>query len=262
VNHLKALLPPILSTRNKYQAGYCLGFAGSHRYPGAAKLAGLAALRSGAGIVRLFSLEEIAELPFELIAQTWEKTEWDQELQRAQALFVGPGLGKSEKTDAWLKCVLPTIDKKCVIDADALQPNLVFPKGSLLTPHRGEALRLLGLQRPPAEEKLLDLCQEFCRKRKVVIVLKGAPTYVCDGEQQVKVSFGDPGMATAGTGDVLTGVLAGLLAQGLTPFNAGVLGASLHGLAGEIVAKELGSYSMIASDLLHGLHQAFKQISH
>lgn len=257
---LRELLPPILRNRHKYQAGYVLGFGGSKALPGAIKLTGLSALRSGAGIVRIFSLEEIGEMPYELIFNLWNEKEWEKELKRAQAVFVGPGLGSSKGAIHWLKKRLSRIDKNCVIDADALQFDIPFPKNSILTPHRGEVLRLLNLKKNPSEEKLLDLCQAFCKKHAIILVLKGAPTFILTAAERFVIPYGDPGMATAGSGDVLTGILASLLAQGLPPLKAAILGVSLHGMTGEAISEEKGSYGFLASDLIHNLYRAFQRL--
>lgn len=249
-------LPKIVPDRNKYEAGYVVGFAGSKIYAGSAKLAGMAALRSGAGIVRIFHPEEIGAVPFELIAQNWDLNSWREALCKAQAVFVGPGLGRSEPVIHWLKTHFKEISVPCVVDADALLPDIDFPKQALLTPHRGEALRLLGLKEASQEDLIAHLVS-FCEKRQVIVVLKGAPTVIfAPGKEPILIRRGDPGMATAGAGDVLTGVIAALLAQGCALQDAAILGATLHGIAGELAAKEKTSYGLIASDLIDFLPQS------
>ncbi|MBI3508723.1 MAG: NAD(P)H-hydrate dehydratase [Chlamydiia bacterium] len=255
---LKTLLPPIIPNRHKYQAGYVLGYGGSELFPGAVKLSGMGALRAGAGIVRLFSPEPIGDAPDELICHIWNESEWYAEMKRAQAVFVGPGLGQNQK--AWLVEHLPRITAKCVIDADALQPQYSFPKQAILTPHRGEALRLLGLKQMPVEEELLELCGAFCKERGLILILKGAPSFVVSADQNIVIPFGDPGMATAGSGDVLTGILAALLAQGMEPIPAAILGASLHAIAGEEAARVRGSYGLMASDIVNHLSHAYLRL--
>lgn len=255
----KLELPKIVRTRNKYQAGFVVGFGGSKSLPGAPKMAALAALRAGAGIVKVFSSEEIGQAPLEVICQKWNGKEWSEALQKAGSAFVGPGLGKGKEVQKWLKKELKKIKKPCVVDADALQPNIPFPEMSILTPHRGEALRLLGLKEIREEEEFLAKLMKFCERNQVVLILKGGPTFVlAPGKTPVVVTQGDPGMASAGTGDVLTGIVAALLAQGMFCFDAAVLGATLHGLAGEAAAKEMGSYGLIATDLIHFLPKAIQ----
>jgi NAD(P)H-hydrate epimerase len=253
-------LPPMIRTRHKYQAGYVVGFAGSRDFSGAPKLAGLAALRAGAGIVRVFSLEELGPGPVELIANVWSPDAWKEALSRAQALFIGPGLGRSKEAHKWLERHLKEIRQPCVLDADALLPDReTFPAQAILTPHRGEVLRLLGLQAGVEEEALWGKIADFCEKTRAVLVLKGAPTMVfAPGKKPVIIPRGDPGMATAGSGDVLTGILAALLAQGMGRYEAAVLGVTLHAIAGEKAAREKTSYCMIASDLIEALPKAFQ----
>lgn len=255
-------LPKIVRNRHKYEAGYVIGFGGSKKLPGAAKLSSLAALRAGAGIVRLFHPEEIGPVADEVISVKWEAKEWKEALKKAQALFVGPGIGRSPKMASWLKTHLKEIKQHCVIDADALLPGIAFPKMAVLTPHRGEMLRLLEMKALPSEEELFAQVMKFCNHRKVIVVLKGAPTFVFAPQRApVVIPYGDPGMATAGAGDVLTGVIAALLAQGCSALEGAVLAASLHGLAGEFAALEKTSYCLIASDLIEFLPDAFHYVA-
>lgn len=243
----KLKLPKITRTRHKYQAGYVVGFAGSKEMPGAAKLAGFAALKSGAGIVRIFSKEPIGDAPMELICNIWSEKAWNEALEKAGSVFVGPGLGSAPK--------LNTIDVPVVFDADALVKGAVFPRGAVLTPHNGEAMRLMGVK----EDALMQAAQKFCDQGQVVMVLKGAPTFIFSpGLEPIVITRGDPGMASAGVGDVLTGMIASLLAQGKGPLDAAVLGTTLHGIAGEIAARDKTSYCMTAGDLIAALPEAFK----
>lgn len=251
-------LPTILRTRNKYQAGYVMGYAGSKAYSGAAKMAGLAALRAGSGIVRIFHPEEIGPTPLELICNHWSEREWTETLKRANSVFIGPGLGSAKE---WLKDHLRGIKQPCVIDADALLPDVIYPKRAILTPHRGEVLRLLGLKKAPREEELFAKVIKYCVLRNVYVVLKGAPTFIFGPKHKpLIVPRGDPGMATAGSGDVLTGVIAALLAQGCEPYEGAVLGVTLHAIAGEMAAMQKSSYCMIASDIIESMPAAFQSL--
>lgn len=256
LNEERLTLPSLVRNRHKYQAGYVVGLSGSDTFKGAPKLAGLAALRAGAGIVRVFHLGDIGPSPIELICDNWDLAKWQMELKRAQALFLGPGLGDK----------IPLIDLKkielpCVIDADLLQPNIDFPPHAILTPHRGEMLRLLGLKHSPEDEELFVLCQKFAVSKKVTLVLKGAPTFIfAPGKEPLLVARGDPGMATAGSGDVLTGILAALLAQKMSCYDAASLGVYLHAVAGEEAAKIKSSYGMIAGDIIDCLPKVFLQL--
>lgn len=256
-------LPKIVRNRHKYQAGYVVGFGGSKALSGAVKLTGLAALHAGAGIVRIFHPEEIGETALELISNDWNPKSWKEALKKAQAVFVGPGLGRSEKTLTWLKTHLKEIQQPCVLDADAIQPNLPFPKNAILTPHRGEVLRLLGLKAAPREEELFAKIIRFCNHNQAIIVLKGAPTFIFTPQAKpIIIPRGDPGMATAGAGDVLTGMIAALLAEGGSTRESAVLGVTLHAMAGEEAAKEKTSYCMTASDLIAFMPAAFRALSH
>jgi NAD(P)H-hydrate epimerase len=255
-------LPKIVRNRHKYQAGFVVGFGGSKAMTGAAKLTGLAALKVGAGIVTVFSLDEIGPAPYELICAKWNAKGWKEALKKAQAVFVGPGLGRSRGVQSWLKKHLKEVTQHCVLDADALMADVDFPKSAILTPHRGEALRLLGLKAMPREEELFARVMRFCDRKRVLVVLKGAPTWVFGPKMApVVVPRGDPGMATAGSGDVLTGMIAGLLAQGCNVWEAAVLGVTLHGIAGEEAAKEKTSYCLLAGDLIDFMPDAFRVVA-
>lgn len=248
--------PKLVRNRHKYQAGYVLGYGGSKIFSGAPKLSSLAALRSGSGIVRLFYPKEAEEnmrsvFP-ELIHGVWDESAWEKEITRASAVFVGPGLGAQPGMKEWLQRYVAKVELPFVLDAESMTADLTcLPKQVILTPHRGEALRLLNLGSKPSDEELLAECQAFCDEAGAVLVLKGAPTFIFGRGRTPKViPFGDSGMATAGSGDVLTGMIASLLAQGLSCWRAAVLGASLHALAGERAARAKGSYGLIASDLI------------
>lgn len=258
-----ALLPPIVRSRHKYQTGYVLAVAGGASMPGAALLSCLAALRAGAGIVRLFHPAEataaLAFAPFELIRESWDLKDPSrlfEEASRAKAFLIGPGMGRGPRVFQALETLLPKISIPTVIDADGLfvlskKSAITLPEKTILTPHRMEMERLLG------ESLTTDRCKKYASRRNVTIVLKGAPTIIFfPHATPLIVPQGDPGMATAGTGDVLTGVLAALLAQGLSPPDAAVLGAVMHGIAGEEAADRFTSYGMIASDLIEYLPDA------
>ena len=265
---LKTLLPPIKRTRHKYQAGYVLAFAGSKQMPGAALLASYSALLSGAGVVRLFHPPHmeaaLANAPYELLKEEWagkSLTRPLEEAQRAQAMLIGPGMGRTPQAKHRVRQLLSTLSLPAVLDADALfflahNPKWALPKQSILTPHRGEMQLLLST----FSSKSADPIQNFVDKKQIILVLKGAPTFIYQPhDAPLIVIQGDPGMATAGSGDVLTGIIAGLLAQGLDPKIAACIAVCLHGLAGEIAAKHLTSYCVTASALLDFLSEAFAQ---
>ena len=268
---LQPLMPPVKRSRNKYEAGYVVGLAGSPGMPGAAILASSAALRGGAGIVKLFHPDgmqsEMTNSPNELIRIPFHPSDSKEILElmnKASATFIGPGLGRSPQVRSLMQNVIPYLQKPCVIDADALnllaEEEIALPKDTILTPHHGEMMRLLNLpQKPKLNREFLEICQAYAIKKKITLVLKGGPTFIFQEDHPVLVnSSGDPGMATAGSGDVLTGLLAALLSQGLSPRDAAALGDFLHGVAGEHAAEELTSYGMCASDIIFHFPEAFK----
>ena len=265
------LLPPIKRNRHKYEAGYVVGLAGSPEMPGAAILSATAALRGGAGIVRLFYPEgmraELVAAPFELIFTSYTPEQSEAilaQMNRASSVFIGPGLGTSEAIKKLLRFLFQHLEKPCVIDADALtilaEENLPLPKQTVLTPHYGEMMRLLkSSDRSHLTVDFLKQCLDYAVKKQATLVLKGGPTFIFkEGSPMLVNSTGDPGMATAGSGDVLTGLIAALLAQGLSCKDAACLGVYLHGLAGEHAAADLTSYGVCASDIIYRFPEAFK----
>ncbi|NGX39869.1 MAG: Bifunctional NAD(P)H-hydrate repair enzyme Nnr [Chlamydiae bacterium] len=262
-------LPTVERSRHKYQAGYVLAVAGSSGMSGAAIMSAFSVLKVGAGIVRLFfpheMKEELAAAPFELIKEGWDLKDPSrilEEAKRAKVLILGPGMGRSSKAMEAIGTLLNEISLPTVLDADALfflaeHPDHPLPERTILTPHHGEMARILG------KEVTLSSCNEYVKEKKVTLVLKGAPTILFHRHAEpLIIPHGDPGMATAGTGDVLTGLIAGLLAQGLDPRKAAGLGVLLHSLSGEIAAKEESSYSLTATDLIHFLPEAIQILLH
>lgn len=268
---VQPFLPQIERSQHKYQRGYVIGLAGSPGMPGAAQLASLAALRGGAGIVRLLHPEgmqaELSSTSFEIIRVPYRPKEIEnvlEQISKPSAVFIGPGMGRSEETASLLREILPRLQKPSVIDADALtligEEEIALPAHCLLTPHKGELLRLLKLpSSQPIDLPFLQLCQNYAEKERITLILKGGPTFIFHPHKPIHVNpVGDPGMATAGSGDILTGLLAALLAQGLSTHEAALLGVYIHGLAGEHAANELTSYCMAASDILYYFPEGFR----
>ncbi len=264
-------LPPLKRNQHKYQAGYVLGFAGSVEMPGAALLSCSAALRSGAGIVRLFHPPEmqsaLSAAPYELIHEAWDgrtSQRLEEEAARAKAVLIGPGMGRNPEAEKRVEKLLSLFTLPTVIDADALfhlanHLEWSLPEHTILTPHHKEMERLLH---SPNDESLLAKSQKFAEEKKVTIILKGAPTFILHPRTiPLCIPRGDPGMATAGSGDVLTGMVAALLAHGLDPRTAASLAVYLHALAGERAACALSSYSVTASDLLDFISEAFSSLN-
>ena len=258
-------LPKMERDRHKYQAGYVLCVAGSPSMPGAALMACQAALKGGAGIVRLFypkeMREELVAAPFELIREGWDLVDDGrivEESKRAKALMIGPGMGRTEATEKAITKLLSTTHLPCVVDADALfflSKMKKLPEKTILTPHAQEMERILGSS--PNFEK----CQAFVDAKKVTLLLKGGPTVIFHPHTiPLIIHHGDPGMAKAGTGDVLTGIIGALVAQGLEMRDSAALGALLHALAGEIASEKETPYCVVATDLISFLPKAIQSL--
>ncbi|HEV2946729.1 MAG TPA: NAD(P)H-hydrate dehydratase [Gemmataceae bacterium] len=272
------VLPPRELDSNKGDFGRVLVVAGSRGMSGAAVLCGSAALRGGAGLVTVAVPEDTLPIvaagnPCYLTAPLSNDREGKlanvtaKVLELAQAndvAAVGPGLGRSVQISKSISDLVSNIRIPLVLDADGINA-LVNQTDSLknhsapiiLTPHPGEFARLLGCDVPTVQARRQELAVEFAAKFQVILVLKGHRTIVTDGRQVYQNQTGNPGMATGGTGDVLTGLIAALLGQKLAPFAAAQLGVYLHGLAGDLAQEELGQISLIASDLLAFLPKAF-----
>ncbi len=259
------LLPPLKRTRHKYEAGYVLAIAGSISMAGAALLSCSAALHSGAGVVRLFHPfgMELGNAPHELIKEAWDGKEMGSlhhEIARAKVVLIGPGMGRTKEVERSLNRLFKEIPLPLVLDADALfflkaHPSWVFPAGTVLTPHRGEIHLILG---ELGGFSLEERCQAYVEAKRVTLILKGAVTWIFHPHTSPLINVrGDPGMATAGAGDVLAGIVAALIAQGLSSRVAAALAVHLHAVAGEKAARALTSYCVTASSLLDFLPDAF-----
>lgn len=277
--------PPIAPSRpenfHKGDCGRALVIAGSRGMSGAACLATSAALRGGAGLVTAAIPSGIApivagfEPSYMTVALPEDKSGRIQlsslkrliELSQLQSsIGVGPGIGQSAGLLELVAELYTTIARPMVVDADALnllsrRPYLLKRSaetaGRVLTPHPGEFSRLAGIEIAAIEADRERLAVEFAQRYNVVLVLKGHHTIVTDGQRLSVNQTGNSGMATGGTGDVLTGVITALLAQKLSPFEAARLGVHVHGIAGDLAAEELSKPGMIASDLLRSLGRAW-----
>ncbi len=280
----RGILPRRPIEANKGTFGKVLVVAGSINYTGAAYLACSGALRVGAGLITLATatsllpimaakLTEVTYLPLpeseagdislravEIITQ--QSKDYD-------VMLVGCGLGQSRSTVDFVRALLFKQGLPApVIDADALNTLAVtadwwqrLPNDAILTPHPGEMGRLSGLEVAEIQADRLGTASKFAREWQKTVVLKGAYTAVAAPDGRVMVSpMANPGLASAGTGDVLAGTIAGLRAQGCPVFESAVLGVYLHGKAGEMVRDRLGEAGMIASDLLPWLPMAIKQL--
>lgn len=266
-------LPAIQPNRHKYQAGHVVGVAGSPGFSGAAVLASFAALRGGAGIVHLLFPDgmqsELCAAPAELIKVPYNPVSTKnifERMHKSDAVFIGPGIGRSNQTRQLLKSLLGNVGRPCVIDADALtilaEEGIPVPSQSVLTPHSGELQRLFHEDsHPRLDEAYLSRCKTFAEEHDVTIVLKGGPSFIFHPRHPILVNpTGNPGMATAGSGDVLTGLIAALLAQGLGCREAAGLGVYLHGLAGDFAGEVKTDYCLVASDITEHFPAAFKAL--
>lgn len=255
-------LKPRGKESHKGSFGHVLVVGGDYGFSGATRLAAEAALRVGAGLVsiatRSFHANSLNVIRPEIMCHGVDDTrELSSLLLKATIIVLGPGLGQSSWSRKMLACVLKS-KKPLVIDADAL--NLLAKKrlknpNWVLTPHPGEAARLLNMTNEDIQKDRLSAAIELQKKYGGVSVLKGAGTLIV-GENSVPAlcTDGNPGMATAGMGDVLSGVIGGLLAQGIPLFNAAKLGVLIHAQAGDLAAEK-GERGMIASDLFPYLRQ-------
>jgi NAD(P)H-hydrate epimerase len=181
----------------------------------------------------------------------------------ATVVALGPGLGRSAELDHLIRRLYAMLARPMVVDADGLNALAGDPRilashdgPRILTPHPGEFVRLLGVGKS-TREACIERSVQLAGESAIVVVLKGHRTLVTDGTDRWQATTGNPGMATGGSGDVLTGVITGLVGQGLSPVGAARLGVHIHGLAGDLAARRLGQVAMIASDLLRFLPRAF-----
>lgn len=272
---------PLLHTRHPFSAkrdfGSVMMFAGSMGMMGAAVLCARAALKCGAGLATVHSPRtgitilqtSVPEAMFE--PDRNERVISDMSLHHShQAVAVGPGIGTNELTINALESLLKTCKSPLVLDADALncivkRPALLsmLPARTVITPHIGEFDRLFGEQ--SSSEQRLKKAIEMATHYNIIIVLKSHYTMIVrpgsTGKANVYFnSTGNPGMATAGAGDVLTGVIAGFMAQGYQPEYAATIGVYIHGLAGDIASEEIGEYGVVASDICDRLGRAIKAV--
>jgi NAD(P)H-hydrate epimerase len=277
-------LPPRPETGHKGTFGKALIVAGSRGMSGAACLAGLGALRGGAGLVQVavpagilpvvagvepsFLTAPLPEDDRGRLSRTAQK-EILSLAERASATAIGPGWGISADLVELAHAIFTRLAGPLVIDADGLSALAKVPGGwpaapagapRIITPHPGEFARLLGIDTRSVEADRQALAADFAARNGLVVLLKGHRTIITDGERLAVNTTGNSGMATGGTGDVLTGLVTALLAQGMVPFDAARLGAHLHGLAGDLAARELSKPGLIASDLPHYLAKAWLQL--
>lgn len=276
-------IPPRPVDGHKGTFGRVLVIAGSRGMTGAAVLCGSAALRGGAGLVQMAVPGEVlstvaagnpcyltSPFPQDMrgrlsaaaaddlvdVAATW-----------SDVVAVGPGLGQSDAIPRLMSALFQRANRPLVVDADGLNALARLPAeewgtrrhSAVLTPHPGEFARLAGQPAEAVRDRREELATAYAAQRQVILILKGHRTVVTDGTRVYRNETGNPGMATGGTGDVLTGLIAALIGQRLDPFEAAVVGVWAHGRAGDLAAKDLGQTALIATDLLSYLPAALKE---
>ncbi|MCF7886495.1 MAG: NAD(P)H-hydrate dehydratase, partial [Candidatus Marinimicrobia bacterium] len=279
--NIKSKLPKIPFDTYKHRMGKVLCFAGSPGMTGAAVLVSRAAQRSGAGLVisaipeSLNSILEIklteglsfpvcesAEHGFcsDSLKDSREKIDW------SDAIVFGPGVSEEESVMEFGEELIKTQDKLFIIDADGLKifkNNLELLdaiENVILTPHIGELSYISGESGPNIKENIIDFGRDFAQRHSCTLVLKGPHSITFSKERPAAVNAtGNPGLATGGTGDILTGIIAALVAQGLQPFDAAATAVSIHGAAADEATKDLGFRGLIAGDLLQYIPQVLKQ---
>lgn len=283
VESYEVVLPKRDPAGYKTTFGWVAVISGSPGMTGAGAMVSSASLRCGAGMVTL-CLPESLNLPLEAkltevmthpLPETEVKTlsmnalaAMEPVLRKADVLAVGPGLSTHSETKKLICSLIEGVDLPMVIDADAL--NAMTGRTELLkerkaptiiTPHPGEMARLTGLKVSEIIESKPRVASQFANENKVVMVLKGPPTVVASPDGQIFINpTGNSGLATAGSGDVLTGMIAGMLAQGLDPVEAAMTGVYLHGSAGDIMADRYTEYGLMATDILEAIPIAIKRV--
>lgn len=286
--HDLGLLPSRKKYSNKGTYGKVLIIAGSKGMSGAAYLSAKAAYRTGAGLVKILTSEANriiiqTSLPEALFsAYDEEGLNIDQrsqklvsELQWASVIVIGPGLGQTKTAQELVETVLRKAEVPVILDADAInliskklncnqakgrlsELSFLLKENTILTPHLMELSRLTGMTVTEIADNLIDTARQCSYNNKLIYAIKDARSVVSQaGRYYINVS-GNNGMATGGSGDVLTGILGALIAQGLEPYDAACLGVYLHGLAGDEAARDKGTYSMMASDIVNSIGNVIK----
>jgi len=274
------LIPKRKNNGHKGSFGKVAVIAGSKGMTGAPLLSTKAALRSGAGLVYLLTaaeieartsvqLEEVVGVPLsskEGIISADSFAEIRQFSEKVDLIAAGPGLGKSSEITDLMEKILKNLELPLILDADAVNSikNLKLLKNYkgelILTPHPGEMANLTGMSIQEINNNRIEVARDFAAEYRVNLILKGAATITAasDGRAYINTS-GCNGMATAGSGDVLTGIVAALLAQGMSSFESAALAVYLHGKAGEFAAAEKSNYALIASDIIDNLSKVWQK---
>lgn len=260
VEQLASWITPRRPTSHKGDNGRLVLIGGDHGTAGAIRMAGEAALRAGAGLVRVLTrAENVAPLLTacpELMVHELTPQSLDEALEWADVVAIGPGLGQQE----WGKKALQKVEnsrKPMLWDADALNLLAINPdkrQNRVITPHPGEAARLLNCTVSHIESDRLLAVRRLVKRYGGTVVLKGAGSLVASHDRLGIIDVGNAGMGSGGMGDVLSGIIAALLAQKLTPYDAACAGCVAHGAAADVLARQRGTRGMLASDLLSTLY--------
>lgn len=262
-NDLPKLLPYRPARSHKGTFGKVLVVAGCETMSGACFLSAKAAYTAGAGVVRVVSTENNREILLSSLPEILfsDREELAEGLDWADAVVVGPGIGLTEEAEEMVRYILENSPVPTVIDGDGIRicSKLTdrLTDNFVLTPHVKEMSYLTGMRVAELQQDILGTTKDNAEQWGCIMVQKDARTVVSDGNECYINLCGNSGMATGGSGDVLAGLLGGLLGQGVEPFAAAKLAVYLHGLAGDAMATETGTYGLMASDLITGLHKVF-----
>lgn len=270
---IRAKLPHRRADSNKGSCGKALVIAGSKKYGGAAVLSSRAAYRTGAGLVKLIThidnRDVVLSSNMETLLSTYGDEDTDvsvkESLEWADAVCIGPGLSQDTLAESLVRQVADDdTGKKKLFDADAL--NIIAKCGITLnggqivvTPHVGEMSRLTGKSIADIKSNIISVAVDYAKEHKCICVLKDARTIVTDGDEVYINVSGNDGMATGGSGDVLSGIITSLMAQGMDCFDAAKLGVYIHGLAGDEAARAGTRYSMVAGDIIGNISNVLKE---
>ena len=263
LSDLPDLLPDRPARSHKGTFGKVLVVAGSETMSGACYLAAKAAYTAGAGLVRVISTENNREILLTSLPEILfsSREELEEAVEWADAVVIGPGLGVSEEAEEMVRYVLENSPVPTVIDGDGIRLCSkradCLTDNFILTPHVKEMSYLTGMSVTELQQDILGTTRDNAEQWGCIMVQKDARTVVSDGAECYLNLCGNNGMATGGSGDVLAGIIGGLLGQKMEPFAAAKLGVYLHGLAGDVMISEKGTYGLMASDLISGLCKVF-----
>lgn len=284
-NYIRSIIPERLKYSHKNTYGHAFIIAGSEGKTGACLMSAKACLKSGAGLVTIGIPESLKYIYQSRVTEemtyilpdkgdgTLSYKAIDRIIkfieEKADLIAIGPGLGISNDITKIVKKIIRMSKKPIIIDADAINSlkehiDIFYEKKAdiIITPHPGEMMRLSNIESKELIEKnRIEFAQSFSTKYNIYLILKGVPTIIATPEGHVYINpTGNPGMATAGTGDVLTGIISGLLAQNKSPLNSCLLGVYIHGLAGDIASKVIGEIPLTATDIINYIPNAIKHI--